>query len=49
MLDSLNREKEQMPHVDTGAEFDRMVLATETVLLGEVANWFSRRSNTSVT
>jgi hypothetical protein len=48
-LDFLKRQKEQMPHVDSGPEFNRMVLATETVLLGEVTNWFSRRSNTSVT
>ena len=48
-LDFLHRRAVSLPHADTAAEFDRLLLETESVLLGEVANWFSRRANTSVT
>ncbi|MCA9200453.1 MAG: SLATT domain-containing protein [Planctomycetales bacterium] len=44
----LKRQENALNRADTGAEFDRLVIETETVLLGEVTNWFSRRANTSV-
>lgn len=44
----LKRQKELLLWADTVAEFDRLVLETESVLLGEVGNWFSRRANAGV-
>ncbi len=43
--------KRQRPHLEqaaSGREFDRLLLETETVLLGEITNWYSRRSSKGV-
>jgi len=45
----LERQRPFFEQATTVTEFDRLLLETESVLLGETANWFSRRSNTSVT
>lgn len=45
----LERQAPFFEQATTVTEFDRLLLETESVLLGETANWFSRRSNTSVT
>lgn len=45
----LHRQQKFLACADTGAEFDRLIIETEAVLLGEVINWFSRRANTGVT
>lgn len=47
-LHHLKRQQELIKRADTAAEFDKLLLETETVLLGENANWFSRRANTGV-
>jgi len=49
--ESLNFLKRQRPYLEqaaSGLEFDRLLLETETVLLGEITNWYSRRSNKGV-
>lgn len=47
-LDFLRRQRPLLEQAASSAEFDRLVVETETALLGETANWYSRRSNTGV-
>jgi hypothetical protein len=47
-LDFLTREWKMVVVADTGAEFDRLVIETETVLRGESANGYIRRAYTGV-
>jgi hypothetical protein len=47
-LSFLERQRPYLEQADTVEEFDFLLLETETELLGEVANWFSRRSTTGV-
>jgi hypothetical protein len=45
----LDRNHGAFERADTPEEFERLVVETESVLLGEVSNWFSRRASTGVT
>ena len=45
----LKRQRPLLEQAASVGEFDGLLLETETTLLGETANWFSRRSNTGVT
>lgn len=47
-LSFLRRQKPLLKQADSAGEFDFLLMETETVLLGEIANWFSRRSTTGV-
>lgn len=47
-LDFLKRQRPFLEQATSAAEFDRLLLETETILLGETTNWFSRRSNTGL-
>lgn len=44
----LKKQRGVIKQANTAAEYDRLLLETETVLLGEVTNWFSRRATTGV-
>lgn len=46
--DFLQTQEGIIGRADTAAEYDRLLLETETVLLGEVTNWFSRRRTKEV-
>ena len=48
MLRFLRRQKQILPLADTNEEFEKLIQATEAELLGEVANWFSRRANINI-
>lgn len=48
MLDFLNVQLEQLNSATSEREFVRLMLETESRLLGETANWYSRRSFTGV-
>lgn len=48
-LEFVERHKHFLRTADSKAEFDRLLIQSEYVLLGEVSNWFSRRANTGVT
>lgn len=45
----LRRQRPLLEQAASAGEFDGLLLETETTLLGETVNWFSRRSNTGVT
>lgn len=45
----LRRQRPVLEMADTEAEFERLLVETEMVLLGEIANWYSRRANTHIT
>ena len=47
-LSFLKRQRAFLEQATSATEFNRLLLETETTLLGETANWFSRRSNTGV-
>lgn len=47
--DFLEEQQTVLPLANTASEYDRLLLETESVLLGEVTNWFSRRATTGVT
>jgi hypothetical protein len=47
-LNFLYRQKPHIEQATSAAEFDTLLLETETTLLGEIANWYSRRSNMEV-
>jgi hypothetical protein len=44
----LERQRRLLPCVDSPAEYGRLLLETETVLLAEVSSWFARRANIGV-
>ena len=44
----LDRQEKLIDTASSKLEFDRLVTETETVLLGENANWYSRRANSGV-
>jgi len=44
----LERQRRVIATATSRDEYDRLVVETESVLLGETANWFSRRANTSL-
>jgi SMODS and SLOG-associating 2TM effector domain 1 len=44
----LKKQRSVIKQANTAAEYDRLLLETETVLLGETTNWFSRRATTGV-
>ena len=48
MLAFLEEQKDRMNQAATERDFVRLLLETESRLLGEIANWFSRRSFTGV-
>jgi hypothetical protein len=47
-LNFLYRQRPLIEQATSAAEFERLLSETETTLLGETANWFSRRSNMEV-
>ena len=47
-LHFLRRQRPYLEQAASGPEFDRLLIETETVLLGEISNWYSRRSNKNV-
>ena len=47
-LNFLLRQRPHLEQADTVEEFDYLLLDTETELLGEIANWYSRRSTAGV-
>jgi hypothetical protein len=47
-LEFLHRQKPLVKQASSVAEFERLLLETETTLLGEIVNWFSRRSTMEV-
>jgi hypothetical protein len=47
-LKFLRRQKPLLEQAESAREFDLLLMETETALLGETSNWFSRRSNTGV-
>ncbi len=48
MRDFLEQKKEHLEAATSEREFDKLMLETESRLLGETATWFSRRSFTNV-
>lgn len=48
-LSFLKRTKRLLENATSRNEFESLLLETETVLLGETSNWYSRRANTGVT
>jgi hypothetical protein len=44
----LRRQRPYLEQAETVEEFDVLLIETETELLGEIANWFSRRSTAGV-
>jgi hypothetical protein len=47
-LQFLRRQRPLLEQAASGSEFDQLVVETETVLLGEITSWYSRRSNKGV-
>ena len=49
MLVILRSQHKLLNEASTAREFGRLVLETESRLLGETVNWYSRRSFTGIT
>jgi hypothetical protein len=47
-LHFLRCQRPYLEQASSGSEFDRLLIETETVLLGEITNWYSRRANKGV-
>jgi SMODS and SLOG-associating 2TM effector domain 1 len=47
-LQFIRRQRPFFEQAASGSEFDQLVIETETVLLGEITNWYSRRANKGV-
>ncbi len=48
MVDYLKQQENILNNVDSAIEVEKLILETESHLLGETANWFTRRSFTDV-
>ena len=48
-LGFFKRQEKVLAQADSDSEYSSLLLETESVPLGEIANWFSRRSNIGVT
>ena len=44
-LETARRLRGNLARAGSAGEFERLLLETETALLGETAGWFARRSN----
>ena len=47
-LHFLHLQRPYLEQAASGSEFDRLLIETETVLLGEITSWYSRRANKGV-
>ena len=44
MLDFLTEQKHLLRHATSEGEFNRLLIETESRMLGETVNWYARRS-----
>jgi hypothetical protein len=48
VLEFLRRQRPLLQQAASASEFDRLLLETETILLGEITSWYARRSSKGV-